>query len=130
MRDKRQTYDATFGEWRRILKPFLDQTEEIPHLGGHVTRLTSLLARVDEVEGRQAAFAAAKQEASQKLKALVVEGRKIAAFIKAGLRDHHGRGSEKLTEYGLQPFRGNKSATLEEPIEIEQPALSTTTPTD
>jgi hypothetical protein len=60
---------------------------------------------------------------------LVVEGRKTAAFLKAGLRDHYGRRAEKLTEYGVQPFRGNKTAKPEEPVELEPLASSTTTPT-
>ena len=129
MRDNNHTYDATFGGWRRILKPFANKSEEIPLLEGHVTKLTSVLTRVDEIEGRQASLTASKQEMSQELKGLIVEGRKIAAFIKAGLRDHYGRRAEKLAEYGLQPFRGNKSAQLEEPVEVQQPASSTTTPT-
>ena len=126
---KGNTYDASFAEWRRILKPFANKAGETPHLEGHVAKLTSLLAQVDEIDGRQKALAAAKQEMSQQLKALVVEGRKAAAFLKTGLRDHYGRRAEKLTEYGLQPFRGNKPAKTEEPIEVQQAASSTTTPT-
>lgn len=122
-----RTYDASFAEWRRILKPFLGKNEEIPHLGGHVTKLTNVLAQVDEIEGRQLSLAAEKQEMSQRLKALVVEGRKLAAFLKAGLRDHYGRSAEKLTEHGMQPFRGNKVAKPEEPGELEAPAAQAPT---
>jgi len=126
---KGNTYDASFAEWRRLLKPFVNKPGETPHLDGHVAKLVSLLAQVEEIEGRQSALAAAKQEMSQQLKVLVVEGRKTAAFLKAGIRDHYGRKAEKLTEYGLQPFRGNKSAKTEEPVEVQQPVPSTTTPT-
>jgi hypothetical protein len=69
-----------------------------------VAAVTNLLAQVDEIESR-----------------------KIAAFLKGGLRDHYGRSGEKLTEHGLQPFRGNKPAKPEEPV--EQPAPSAPTPT-
>lgn len=130
MRDRRQTYDSSFGEWRRILKPFANKTEELAHLEGHVTRLTSVLTRADQIEGQQAFLAASKQEMSQELKGLLVEGRKLAAFIKAGLRDHYGRKAEKLTEYGMQPFRGRKPAQLDEPVEIEPPSPSKTHPSD
>lgn len=124
------TYDASFAEWRRILKPFANNKNgETPHLEGHVTRLLSVLSQVEEIEGRQKSLAAAKQEMSQQLKALVVEGRKIATFLKAGLREHYGRGGEKLTEHGLQPFRGNKTAKPEEPVELESPAPASPTPT-
>lgn len=124
------TYDASFAEWRRILKPFANNKNgETPHLEGHVTRLTNVLAQVEEIEGRQMSLAAAKQEMSQQLKALVVEGRRISAFLKAGLREHYGRSGEKLTEYGLQPFRGFKTEKPEEPVEPEPPASAAQTPT-
>jgi hypothetical protein len=124
------TYDASFAEWRRILKPFANKNGETPHLEGHVAKLMNVLTQVEEIEGRQMSLAAAKQEMSQQLKTLVVEGRKIATFLKAGLREHHGRGGEKLTEYGLQPFRGNnKTAKPEEPAELEPPAPASQTPT-
>jgi len=129
MRDNNHTYDATFGSWRRLLKPFLNKNE-VPHVDGHVARLTAVLTRVDEIEGQQASLTAAKQEMSQELKGLVVEGRKIAAFIRTVLRDHHGRKAEKLVEYGLQPFRGNKPAKGEEPVETGEAAFSTTNPAD
>jgi hypothetical protein len=87
-----------------------------------------VLTQADEIEGQQAALAANKQELSQKLKALILEGRKIAAFLKAGLREHFGRSAEKLTEYGLQPFRGFK-AKPEEPAAATPPAADSKTPT-
>ena len=129
MGDSNQTYDASFAEWRRILKPHADKSVEIPLLEGHFTRLGSVLTQVEAIEGQQLRLTAAKQEMSKQLKGLVVEGRKIAAFLKAGLRDHHGRDSEKLAEYGMQPFRGNKPAKSDEPVEVKQPASSKTTPT-
>jgi len=109
------TYDESFAEWRRILKPLAANIAEIPHLDGHRIRLGDLLLKVDEVVAEQDALSAARQDRSRKLQALVVEGRKIAAFIKAGIREHYGRRAEKLTEYGLQPFRGFKTAKPEEP---------------
>lgn len=123
------TYDASFAEWRRILKPLTQENGGIPHLNGHVIRLVEVLAQVEEVGGQQRSLAAAKQEMSQQLKVLVVEGRKIAAFLKSGLREHYGRKAEKLTEYGLQPFRGNKAAKPEESVELDPPSPASSTPT-
>jgi hypothetical protein len=123
------TYDASFAEWRRIINPLTKENGEIPHLTGHVIRLSEVLSQVEEIGGQQRSLAAAKQEMSQQLKGLVVEGRRIAAFLKTGLREHHGRKAERLTEYGLQPFRGNKTAKLEEPAEAEPPAPDFPNPT-
>ncbi len=125
------TYDGSRAEWRRLLKPRTNKSGEIPHLEGHWAKLESVLTQADEIEGQQAALAANKQELSQKLKALILEGRKIAAFLKAGLREHFGKSAERLAEYGLQPFRGFKKAKPEEPVEVKPPTSTpTTTPTD
>ena len=124
MADSNTTYDASFAEWRRLLKPLANNIGEIPHLEGHRTKLESVLTRVDEIVAQQGALAAAKQEASRQLKELVVEGRKIATFVKAGIREHYGRRGEKLTEYGVQPFRGFKPA---KPAEPEEPVETTPT---
>jgi len=124
------TYAGTFDEWRRLLKPLATNNGDTPHLEGHRARLETVLVRVDEIVTLQASLTAAKQEASLELKGLVVEGRKAAAFLKAGIRDHYGRRSEKVAAYGLQPFRGKKTAKPEEPTEVKSPKSgSTTTPT-
>jgi hypothetical protein len=115
MIDRNDTYAAAFDEWRRILRPLADNSGDLPHLEGHRVRLETLLDRVEEIVTRQASLTAEKQEASRLLQALVVEGRKIAAFLKAGIRDFYGRGSEKVVEYGLQPIRSKTTPLPEEP---------------
>ena len=109
----------TRAEWRRLATSA--NLEDTPLLEGHYTRLSSLLTQVDAIEKQQAIQTAAKQEASKQLKAILVEGRKVAAFIKAGLRDRYGRDAEKLVEYGLQPFRGKKPTKPEAP-DVKPPA--------
>ena len=52
--------------------------------------------------------AASKQEASKRIEGLVVSGRRLAAVLKAKVKEHYGARSEKLTEFRLQPFRGRK----------------------
>ena len=116
----------TLAEWRRLIQPLATNKDDTPYLEGHYARLSALLTQVEDIEKQQAALTAAKQEASKQLKTLLVEGRKVASFIKAGLRERYGRTAEKLVEFGLQPFRGNKSAKLEKPIEVKPPAPAPT----
>lgn len=122
----RNSNPETLAEWRRLIQPLPTNQADTPYLEGHYTRLSALLTQVEDIEKQQAALTAAKQEASKQLKALVVEGRKVAAFIKAGLREKYGRGAEKLVEFGLRPFRGKKTAKPEEP-EVQPPAPTPTT---
>jgi len=116
----------TLAEWRRLIQPLSTNKSDTPYLEGHYARLSALLTQVEDNEKQQAALTAAKQETSKQLNALLVEGRKVAAFIKAGLRERYGRTAEKLVEFGLKPFRGNKTAKLEEPTEVKPPAPAPT----
>lgn len=122
----RNTNAVTFAEWRRLLKPFASKNGDTPHLEGHRVRLEALLAQVLEIESQQLALTSAKQDLSRQIEALTAEGRKVASFLKAGIREKYGRTSEKLVEYGMQPFRGIKKkeepAEPEEPVEVEPPA--------
>jgi hypothetical protein len=120
------TQDAFIAEWRRLLKPRSNNNGEVPHLDGHWTKLEAVLARIDDLETQQAILTAAKQEATQQINAQIAEGRTIATFLKAGLREHYGRSSEKLAEYGMQPFRGIKKKPAE-PTEATKPAAAATT---
>jgi hypothetical protein len=80
--------------------------DEVPDLRGPWNRMTWLLSRAYELTAKQAALTAAKQEVSKELAEVIMEGRRVMAFLDAGLRLHYGHRSEKLTEFGQQPFRG------------------------
>lgn len=115
----------TVREWRMLVKSGKSNTGDVVHLEGHIDRLDVFLTQVDDIEKQQAALTASKQEASKQLRALLVEGTKVATFIKAGLREQYGRRAEKLVEFGLQPFRGRpRKAKPEEPFEPPVKAAS------
>ena len=62
---------------------------------------------------------ARKQEASRKIQGKLEEGRKEATFLRAGLKQRYGRGSEELARFGMQPFRGKKRAKTPETTRAE-----------
>ncbi|HEX7185186.1 MAG TPA: hypothetical protein VF756_25395 [Thermoanaerobaculia bacterium] len=45
----------------------------------------------------------------------LAEGRKLATFLRTGVKQHYGNRSEKLAEFDLQPFRGRKSQATPPP---------------
>ena len=100
-----------------LVKSGKANTSSVAHLEGHLTRLEEFLAQFDEIEKVQAALTASKQEASKQLQALFTDGRRVATFVKAGIREQYGNRSEKLVEFGLQPFRGRTRKKTEEPVE-------------
>jgi hypothetical protein len=79
---------------------------DLPHIEGARVRLERALTEAQEISKQQAALAASKQEASKRLTTLLEEGVRLATAIRKLLGDNYGIRSEKLTEFGLQPFRG------------------------
>jgi hypothetical protein len=119
-------------EWRMLLKSGKANTGDVDHLEKHLGKLETFLIQVDDIEKQQALLTASKQEASKQLRTLLVDGSKVATFIKAGLREHYGNRAEKLVEFGLRPFRGRprKVAKPEEPVKPPaEPAAPVDSPT-
>jgi len=73
-----------------------------------------------EVSKEQAALIASKQEASKRLGKLLTEGQRVATGVGKLLKEHYGLDSEKLAEFGLQPFRGR--ARKAKPVTPPSPA--------
>ena len=93
---------------------------EIPHLEGPRGRLDTILTEAVEVFRQQAALTASKQEATKRLQALLSDGERVAEGIRRFLKEHYGFRSEKLAQFGMQPFRGRRKPSPENP---ELPAI-------
>jgi hypothetical protein len=99
------------GDLQRLLGTLEANAKDLPHLEVPRAKLAARVTRALEINQQQAAFTASKQEASKELKTLVVEGQRLANALRAMLKEHYGIRSEKLAEFGLQPFRGRKAKT-------------------
>lgn len=110
----RESNSLTLAEWRRLNQGVITNNGEVSHLEARRVRLEELLARAQAIQDEQVALTASKQDASKRLQAVIKDGSKVASFLKAGLREQY-RGSEKLVEYGLRPFRSRRKAKPEEP---------------
>jgi hypothetical protein len=98
-------YGITFNGWERLLVSLEANAQDLPHLETHRGLLAGMVAQAREISAQQAAMAASKQEATKRLQALLVEGRKLATFLRTGVRQQYGNRSEKLVEFDLQPLR-------------------------
>jgi hypothetical protein len=81
-----------------------------------------LQAYVDEIQAlilERDALEARKQQATARIKELLVEGSRQTTLVEAMLKVHHGIRSEKLAAYRIQPFRGRKRR---QPAAEETPA--------
>ena len=118
---RERTYSGKLGEWQRLLGPVTANAADVPHLEAPRAKLAALLAEGLDATKAQAVHVAAKQEVSKQLKGLATEGDRLASLIRQGLRQHYGIRSEKLAEFGLQPFRGRKTKAKTTPGTPEPP---------
>jgi hypothetical protein len=96
--------------WQLRLRALEANADKLADLAPAREKLQGIETRAQAAFQTQSAAAAAKQEASKELDALIAEGRLVMAFINAGLRQHFGKDSEKLAEFSLVPFRGRGPA--------------------
>jgi hypothetical protein len=114
------------GEWQSLIGTVEANLDEIPQLEPFVEKLSSIAEEVLEVNQRQGALRASKQEASKRKRKLALEGQRLATLMRQALKEHFGPRAEKLAEFGLQPFRSRFGDSEEEP---EAPAPEPTDPT-
>ena len=78
---------------------------DLRHLAEPLAKLDVILNLLKELFAEQASLTARRQEISRRIEELANEVQKLLTFLDAGVKQHYGHRSEKLTEYGLQPFR-------------------------
>jgi hypothetical protein len=113
------------GELGRFSAAVNANAADLAHLEGARLHLAKIVTDIEVITQQQAALTASKQEASKQVQTLLVQGKRVASGMTKFLQDHYGTRSEKLAEFGLQPFRGRKPRTPKNP---EPPPAPTPTP--
>ena len=98
-------YGVTLNGWERLLASLEANKETFPQLDAYRTQLEAMLSQAREASAEQTAMAAGKQQATQRIQTLLVDGRKLATVLRTVVRQHFGNRSEKLAEFDLQPLR-------------------------
>ncbi|HEV7507674.1 MAG TPA: hypothetical protein VGS07_22510 [Thermoanaerobaculia bacterium] len=109
------TYSGVMGGLGRFSAALNANAADLAHLDGARLHLAKIVTDIEGFTQQQAALTASKQEASKQLQKLLVEGRRVASGMTKFLQEHYGTRSEKLAEFGLQPFRGRKPRTPKTP---------------
>ena len=125
-----KSYSGVLGNLGRLTAAMAANAADLPHLDGVRTRLEKLLADAQEAAKQQAALIAGKQEATLRLRTLLVEGQRVATGAQKMLQENYGLRAEKLAEFGLQPFRGRKAKAQppEAPAASQAPVTSPASP--
>ncbi len=78
---------------------------DLPHMEVPRQKVDAMLTELKDLTTQQASLTASKQDVSKRLAELNNEGQKMITFVDVGVRQHYGTQSEKLVEFGQQPFR-------------------------
>jgi hypothetical protein len=100
-------------QWQNLVSAMGDNINDLEHLATRFTKLQEILADTILVAQEQATARAAKQDASRRLEALLIEGQRVAAFLRVGIREQYGPESEKLAEFHILPRRIRRTVTTE-----------------
>jgi hypothetical protein len=106
---KETTQKGKLGDLQRLLASMTSNSGDLAHLEPARSRFAELLAKAQEAFDRQALHTAAKQEATQELRGFISQAQRMANILRLGVKQNYGIRSEKLAEFGLQPFRGRKA---------------------
>ncbi|HET9225669.1 MAG TPA: hypothetical protein VFR31_03320 [Thermoanaerobaculia bacterium] len=118
----------TLGDLQRFKEAMLANVADLTAYEGSRLKFEGLVNRAVGINQDQAALTAAKQEASRLLDEVMREAQRLATVLRFAIKDHYGPDSEKLIEFGIQPFRGlNRKPKTPTP---EAPAPVTTEPAE
>ena len=117
---KQTTYAGMLGDWQRWVATLLANGEDLGYLEVQRGKLEALRAEGQELVRQQSELTAAKQDLSKRLREVMVEGQRLVTVLKLTVRQHYGIDSEKLAEFGVQPFRGRRRKADEPPVETVQ----------
>ncbi|HEX5719901.1 MAG TPA: hypothetical protein VF179_27350 [Thermoanaerobaculia bacterium] len=118
---KETTYAGMVGSWQRWIAALMANGGELAHLQVPREQLESLRLQGQDLIQRQLELVAAKQELSQQLRRVMGEGQRLVTVLKLSVKHHYGIDSEKLAEFGVQPFRGRPRRKVDEPPPVETP---------
>jgi len=79
---------------------------QLQHLDGHRIQLQESTVQFKELSTQFNALTTSKQEVNKEMQALFRRMETLVAYLRTAVRQHYGKDSEKLIEFGVQPYRG------------------------
>lgn len=101
----RENYVATVESWRRILEPMNEEEANAPDIRKQRAELSGMYDKAQELVQQRRVLQAQMQTATRELQAVLQKGRINASYLRKALKFRHGRDSEELVRFGMQPAR-------------------------
>jgi hypothetical protein len=99
------SYAGTTDAWERLLVATQENLEQLPSVEPHRSALEKHLQATKTVKARQDSHTAARQEATQELRAMIGQGRELVIRLRGAIRAELGPRSERLVQFGIAPIR-------------------------
>jgi hypothetical protein len=113
---KETTNAGKMGYLQTFLGTLEANAQELPHVEAWRLKLGVLVGQLREADQRQSALKASRQEASREVERLLSEALRLATVLRLAVKEHYGVRAEKVSEFGIQPFRGrSRKGKAEEP---------------
>ncbi len=129
MASRETTYKGILGDWEQLHQILVENSVELPHLEASRLKLEAFLKQGLEIAAKQSMLRAEKQDASQRMKGIILDGQRLANVLRLSVREHLGIRSEKLIAYGVRPFRKRKATDKsKQPNPPEQPGQPAASP--
>ena len=112
----------TLGDLQRFKEAMLANVADLTQYEGSRLKFEGFVDRALGLNQDQASLRAAKQEASRLLDEVMKEAVRLATVLRFAIKEHYGPDSEKLIEFGIQPFRGLKRKPKSPTPEAPAPA--------
>lgn len=116
------------GELQRFKEALSANVDELQPYEGSRLRFGELVTQAQALTHQQAALTASKQASSRQIETTLDEASRLATVLRFAVKEHYGADSEKLVEFGLQPFRGRTKKS--KPTLPEAPAPAEPSPAD
>jgi hypothetical protein len=89
---------------------------ELQHLDGHRVQLQESTVQFKELNTQFNVLVASKQDVCKEMQELFRRVETLVSYLRTAVRQHYGKDSEKLIEFGLQPFRGGRTPSPKAPL--------------
>ena len=113
-------------DWELLLAAVHDNAGDLAAIEPQRAALAQHLEATQAVRAKQDSSRAVKQQTTQELKKMLVEGRELAMRLRNAVRANIGPRNERLVQFGVAPLR--KRRRSEKPVEGEDPGETSPLP--
>ena len=100
-----ENYTVTVHGWKTLGSGLETNAGDNRNLEDHRLLLADLAEKADALLAQRNALEAEKQAVTRELQTILVQGRRVASLLHAGMKLRYGNRSEKIVEFGLRPLR-------------------------